>query len=64
MPRYVDGYVIPIPKNKVKAYRRMAALGARAWIDHGALEYFECVGDDLAVPYGRTFPKQLRLGPK
>jgi uncharacterized protein YbaA (DUF1428 family) len=62
MPRYVDGFVIPIPKKNVPAYRRMARLGAKLWTEYGALEYFECVGDDLAVPYGKTFPKQLKLG--
>jgi alkaline phosphatase len=44
---YVDGFVLPVPKKKLKAYRKMAAEGARVWKKHGALEYFECVGDDL-----------------
>ena len=45
---YVDGFVIPIPKKNLAAYKKMAAQGAKAWKKHGALEYFECVGDDLS----------------
>lgn len=47
MARYVDGFVLPVPKKNLPAYRRMAKLGAELWKKHGALEYFECVGDDL-----------------
>jgi uncharacterized protein YbaA (DUF1428 family) len=54
---YVDGFVIPIPKNKLEAYKKMAKLGAKIWRDHGALDYYECVGDDLniqgIVPFGK-----------
>jgi uncharacterized protein YbaA (DUF1428 family) len=45
---YVDGFVIPIPRKNLAAYKKMAAQGAAAWKKHGALEYFECVGDDLS----------------
>jgi len=56
---YVDGYVIPVPKKNLAAYRRMATIGRNVWRDHGALDYKECVGDDLTVkgmggPFGRT----------
>lgn len=61
MARYVDGFVIALPKKKVAAYRKMARLGAKVWKEHGALEYYECVGDDLATPYGMPFPKLTRL---
>jgi uncharacterized protein YbaA (DUF1428 family) len=44
---YVDGFVIPIPRKNLAAYKKMASAGAKAWKKHGALEYFECVGDDL-----------------
>jgi uncharacterized protein YbaA (DUF1428 family) len=44
---YVDGFVIPILKKNLAAYKKMAASGAKIWKKHGALEYFECVGDDL-----------------
>ena len=63
MARYVDGYVVPIRKKNLPAYRRMAKLGARIWREHGALEYYECVGEDLEVKWGKTFPRQLRLAP-
>ena len=61
MPKYVDGYVLPVPKKKIAAYRRLALLAAKVWRDHGALEYRECVGEDLAVKIGPTFPRQLKL---
>jgi uncharacterized protein YbaA (DUF1428 family) len=60
---YVDGFVIPVPKNKLNAYRKMARLGGELWKEYGALEYRECVGDDLNVKWGRLFPKLLRLKP-
>jgi uncharacterized protein YbaA (DUF1428 family) len=61
MARYVDGYVVPIKKRKVKAYLRMAKLGARLWKDHGALAYSECVGEDLRAPFGAGFRKMAGL---
>jgi uncharacterized protein YbaA (DUF1428 family) len=45
---YVDGFVIPVSKSKVREYKKMATLGKKVWMKHGALQYFECVGDDLA----------------
>lgn len=60
---YVDGFVIPVQKKKVKAYLKMARLGARIWKKYGALEYYECVGDDLKVPFGMGFPKMAKLKP-
>lgn len=47
MPKYVEGFVIPIPKKKFAAYKKMATEGARTWKRFGALEYYECIGDDL-----------------
>jgi uncharacterized protein YbaA (DUF1428 family) len=61
MARYVDGFVIPIQKRKVRAYLRQARLGARLWKEHGALAYYECVGEDLKVPFGLGFPRMARL---
>jgi uncharacterized protein YbaA (DUF1428 family) len=55
MARYVDGFVIPIQKKQVKAYLKQARWGARLWRKHGALAYYECVGDDLEVPFGQGF---------
>jgi alkaline phosphatase len=50
--KYVDGFVIPIKKKDISAYRKMAEWGAKTWKKYGALEYFECVGDDLKVHMG------------
>jgi uncharacterized protein YbaA (DUF1428 family) len=61
--KYVDGFVIPIAKKNIPAYKKMAALGSRVWRDHGALQYCECVGEDLAVKFGMPFTKQLRTRP-
>ena len=58
---YVDGFVIPVAKSKVKAYLKMARLGAKTWKKYGALSYYECVGDDLNVPFGLGFPKLAKL---
>jgi uncharacterized protein YbaA (DUF1428 family) len=59
--RYVDGFVIPIPKKNVPAYRRMAVKAGKIWREHGALEYRECVGDDLNVKLGMPFPRLVKL---
>ncbi len=60
--RYVDGYVLPVPKKNLPAYRRMAQQGGKLWRKHGALEYLECVGDDLSPKWaGIKFPRTVRL---
>lgn len=61
MANYVDGFVIPIKKGNIKAYKKMASLGCKLWMEYGALDYYECVGDDLKVKWGWTFPKMCRL---
>ncbi len=48
MKKYVDGYVLVVPKNKVEEYRKMAEGGAEIWMKYGALGYYECIGDDLS----------------
>jgi uncharacterized protein YbaA (DUF1428 family) len=58
---YVDGFVLPVAKKNLRAYLRMAQKAGRIWQEHGALEYRECVGEDLDVKMGRPFPRQLRL---
>lgn len=63
MPKYVDGYVLPVPKKNLPAYFRMAAKGAAVWRDHGALEYRESVGDDLAPAFGAPYTKVFRCKP-
>jgi len=61
--KYVDGFVIPIKKKDVAAYRKMAEWGAKTWKKYGALEYFECIGDDLKVQkgMGQGFGKLAKL---
>lgn len=49
MDKYVDGFLIPLAADKLDQYREMAELAATVWKEHGALEYYECVGDDLHV---------------
>jgi len=56
-----DGFVIPPPKRKAKAYLRMARMGAKIWKEHGALAYSECVAEDLAAPFGMGFRRMARL---
>ena len=60
MALYVDGYVIPIPRKRVAAYRRIARRAGKIWREHGALEFRECVGDDLAVKGLVAFPRLAR----
>lgn len=60
MPRYVDGFLLVVPKKNMAAYRRMAKKGCEVWKDHGALDYVECVGDDLVSPCGVAFPKLMK----
>jgi uncharacterized protein YbaA (DUF1428 family) len=61
MSQYVDGFVIPLKKKNLKAYKKMATLGCKMWMEHGALSFYECVGDDLKIPWGLTFPKMCKL---
>ena len=60
---YVDGYILPIPKRSARAYRRMAEIGRKMWTKHGAVDYKECVGDDLAAKGGTPFSRLLKLKP-
>lgn len=59
MAKYVDGFVLPIPKSKLDEYTKMARLGRKLWLEHGALDYQELVADD--VPYGKvtSFPRAV-----
>jgi len=61
--KYVDGYVLPVPKKNLKAYIRMARMGEKMWRKHGALDYKECVGDDLKTKWGTWFPRMMKLKP-
>jgi len=61
--RYVDGYVLPVPKKNLKAYSRMAQKAGKVWRDHGALDCKECAGDDLNVKCGVPFPRMMKVKP-
>lgn len=58
---YVDGYVLPVPKRKIKTYRTIAKKAGKIWREHGALDYKECVGDDLKVKGMIPFPRTVKL---
>lgn len=58
---YVDGFVIPVPKARLDEYRKMARLGRKVWMEHGALGYFESVTDDVPVGKLTSFPRAVKL---
>jgi uncharacterized protein YbaA (DUF1428 family) len=61
VPLDVDGFVLPVPRKNLPAYRRIARKAGGIWREHGALEDRECVGDDLHVKMGVPFPRRIRL---
>ncbi len=61
MARYVDGFVLPIPKKNAAAYRRMARKAGKVWRDHGALEYRECMAEDVKPGKSTSFPQSVKL---
>lgn len=61
MANYVDGFVVPVPKKKVAAYRKMAQRSAKVWKDHGALDYAECLADDVKWGKRTSFPRSVKL---
>ncbi|HQM30247.1 MAG TPA: DUF1428 domain-containing protein [Syntrophales bacterium] len=61
--KYVDGYVLPVPKKNLKIYARMAKMGTKMWMKCGALDYKECVGDDLKTKWGMPFSRMMKLKP-
>jgi len=61
--RYVDGYVLPVPKKNLEAYFRMAKKAGKIWREHGAIEYRECAGDDLKVKFGVPFFRSAKAKP-
>ena len=60
MPKYVDGFVVPVPRKKLDAYRRMAQKAARIWREHGALDFVECIADDVKVGKVTSFPRSVK----
>jgi uncharacterized protein YbaA (DUF1428 family) len=61
--KYIDGFVLPVQKKNLPAYRRLAQKAGKIWREHGALEFRECAGDDLKVKMGMPFPRQVKLKP-
>jgi uncharacterized protein YbaA (DUF1428 family) len=60
---YVDGFVVPVPKKNLAAYRRMARKAGKIWMAHGALAYTECVADDVKPGKLTSFPQSVKLKP-
>jgi uncharacterized protein YbaA (DUF1428 family) len=63
MAKYVDGFVVPVPKRRIDAYRRIARKGAKVWKEHGALEVRECVADDVPMGKVTSFPRSVKRKP-
>jgi len=61
MSRYVDGFVLPVPKDNIDAYRQLARKAGEIWREHGALEYIECVADDVKPGEITSFPQAVKL---
>ena len=59
--KYVDGYVLPVPKKNLKAYQSLALKAGKVWLEYGALEFRECVGDDLKTKMAASFPHTIKL---
>jgi uncharacterized protein YbaA (DUF1428 family) len=61
MTRYVDGFVVPVPKKKLGDYRKLARRAGKVWIEHGALQYVECIADDVKPGKLTSFPQSVKL---
>ncbi len=61
MAHYVDGFVVPVPLRNLDAYRRMAEQAGKIWMEHGALQFWECVGDDVQPGKVTSFPQSVQL---
>jgi uncharacterized protein YbaA (DUF1428 family) len=60
---YVDGFIVPVPKKKLTAYRALARTAAKVWQEYGALDYRECVAEDVKVGKWTSFPRSVKLKP-
>ena len=60
---YVDGFVVPVPKRNLKAYRRLSTQAGKIWREHGAMDYWECVADDVKPGKVTSFPQAVKLEP-
>lgn len=63
MANYVDGFIVPVPKNKLKDYQKLAKKAGKVWKQCGALEYFECAADDVKKGKWTSFPRSVKLKP-
>ena len=63
MAHYVDGFVVPVPTKNLAAYRRMARIASKVWREHGALEYYESLADDVRPGNVTSFPQSVKLKP-
>lgn len=61
MAQYVDGFIVPVPKKQLKAYEKIAKVAAKVWMDHGAIEYLECVADDVKPGKLTSFPQSVKM---
>jgi uncharacterized protein YbaA (DUF1428 family) len=61
MARYVDGFVLPVPKARLEEYRRIARKAGKIWREYGALQYVECVADDVSFGKRTSFPRSVKL---
>jgi len=63
MAKYVDGFVLAIPKKNVVAYKKLATKCGKVWMKYGALEYIECIADDVSKGKWTSFPRSVKLKP-
>jgi uncharacterized protein YbaA (DUF1428 family) len=63
MGKYVDGFLLPVPKANIEAYRRIAEEAGKVWREYGALDYVECVADDVKPGEVTSFPQSVKLEP-
>jgi uncharacterized protein YbaA (DUF1428 family) len=61
MPQYVDGFIVPVPAKKLKEYLRIARKAGKVWMEHGAIDYRECVADDVKKGKWTSFPRSVKL---
>ena len=58
--RYVDGYLLSVPNERLAEYKKIASKAGKVWLEHGALQYCECAGDDMSTPCGVPFTKAAK----
>ena len=63
MGQYVDGFLVPVPKRKVAAYKKLSTYAGKIWREYGALDYRECVADDVKPGKWTSFPQSVKLKP-